>query len=108
MKQRPPKNEEIPAEKGVEFERGAPGVEIDGHAFWVRRLSLRAARDFAALVPDKETSYIEQQEAMLPLVRHMLRDKNGDPPSDDQILDGVSPRECIQFFMFAFGTDSNE
>lgn len=106
MKQRPPKNEDIPTEKGVEFERGAPGIEIDGRAFWVRRLSLRAARDFAALIPDKDVSHIEQQEAMLPLVKHLLRDASGDPPGDDDALDGVSPRDAARFISFAFGVDS--
>lgn len=102
---KPPKNQDIPSEKGVEFEKGAPGFELDGNAFWVRRLSLRAARDFAVLVPDKEISVIEQQETMIPLMQHLLRDANGEPPTDDQVLDGVSPRDAVRFVSFAFGVD---
>jgi hypothetical protein len=100
---RPPKNEDISTEKGVEFESGAPGIEIDGVAFWVRRLSLRAARDFAALIPESDVSQVEQMEAMLPLMQHLLRDAAGDPPTNDQVYDGVSPRDAGKFVSFAFG-----
>jgi hypothetical protein len=109
MKQRPPKSEDIPTEKGVEFERGAPGFEIDGKAFWVRRITLRSARDFAAMVPvGDDISVVETQEAMLPLVKHLLRDANGDPPTDDQVLDGVSPRDAARFISFVFGTEDKD
>lgn len=103
---RPPKNEDIPIEKGVQFERGAPGFTIEGEDFWVRRLSIRAARDFARLVPEKDMGYVEQQEALLPM-QHLLRDANGDPPSDDEVLDGTSPRDAMRFIAFAFGGDSD-
>ena len=105
MKQRPPKSEDVPSEKGVEFERGAPGFEIDGKAFWVRRLTLRAARDFARLVPDTDASHVEQQEAMLPIMQHLVRDASGDPPTDDEVLDGTSARDAMRFIAFAFGMD---
>lgn len=96
------------ARNGVRFDRGAPGLQMDGEWFWVRQMTFRALRDFTAMVPeavveDSSEAVLEAFEANVPVIIHLLRNKHGAAPTADQVLDNVTLPMVREFVNFVFG-----
>lgn len=97
----------------VELRNGEPveAFELDGKKFYLRRITLRGARDLSALVPDTledderpmREKGPEQVEGLAKIAQFICENEDGEQARMDDVLDGLSPAEVVKLLGIVWG-----